>query len=231
MATLGLKAIYSGPCGANKKSISVTCSPGTNPGLFVVVSMANTVNFNNAFYKDTNGNFVQMQRMTRRNMVSTRQVGYWLANPPTGVALDFEVRFTGNQWNPISIYAQSFTGVGQNNLTTEHAYNLGFSGGIDGTTPHSRSITIAANDLICLSGISTQSMSNPFVIGGANAALEVNQHNVNGKFVSVAYSGTSLPAGSTVCTTVSNSGKITNQAWVIPDAVSGGSTRRRIIIC
>ena len=163
-------------------------------------------------------------------MVSTRQVGYWLANPPTGVALDFEVRFTGNQWNPISIYAQSFTGVGQNNLTTEHAYNLGLNNGVNGDTPHSRSITITANDLICLSGISTQGMSNPFVIGGANAALEVNQHNVNGKFVSVAYSGTSLPAGSTVVTTVSNSGQITNQAWVIPDAVSGGSTRRRRII-
>ena len=227
MAVLGLKTVFSGPQSGNTKTLSVTCTAGTNTGLFVVFTMANTVNFNNAFYDGQ-----QMHRMTRRNMVSTRQVGYWLPNPPTGSAKTLEVRFTGSQYNPISVIAQSFTGVTQNTtLTVEHAFGLNTVNGVNGNTPHSRSITIGANDVICLAGISTQGMAYPYVIGGANAALLVNQHNVNGKIIGVAFSGTSLSAGSTVCTTVSISGQITNQAWVIGDgAGGGGSTRRRRIL-
>tara|TARA_R110001592_G_scaffold87910_1_gene259274 strand:- start:57 stop:740 length:684 start_codon:yes stop_codon:yes gene_type:complete len=226
MASLGLQTqFYGNPNGANKKTISVTCSPGSNPGLFVVVTMSTARNFNNAFYKNTSGVFIQMQKMTIRTLVSgsIRQVGYWMPNPPTGVALDFQVRFNGSQNNPIQIYAQSFTGVTQSNLTTEHGYDTSSS-------PHSKSITIATNDLICLAGISTSTMTSPFVIGGVSAALKVSNKSINGKRLSIAYSGTSLSAGSTVCTTVQGSSwaTVTNVAWVIGNGA--GESKRRIII-
>lgn len=230
--TLQQKVVFSGPQNGNSKTLSVTCTAGTNTGLFVVVTMAHTVNFGSATYTDASDQVVTMHKIGSRRYgsLAIRQCGYWLHNPKTGTAKDFKVNFTGGQFNPISIYAQSFTGVAQSNITLEHTFGLGNVGGKDGSTPHSRNITITANDVICLSGTSTQGMSFPFVIGGANAALEVNQHNINSKFTSVAYSGTSLSAGSTVCTTRSNSGKITNHAWVIPDAAGGGSTRRRRIL-
>jgi hypothetical protein len=232
--TLQQKVVFSGPQNGSSKTLSVTCTAGTNAGLFVVVTMADTVNFGSATYTNASDQVVTMHKIGSRRYgnLAIRQCGYWLHNPKTGTAKNFTVNFTGGQFNPISVYAQSFTGVAQSNITLEHSFGFGNVGGVNGTTPHSRNITITANDVICLSGVSTQGMSFPFVIGGANAALEVNQHNVNGKFISVAYSGTSLSAGSTVCTTKSNSGKITNHAWVIPDATGGGggSTRRIILI-
>jgi hypothetical protein len=218
----GFKAVSNQNPNANKQQLSVQCTAGTNTGLFVCVTMAKTVNFNNAFYDGT-----LMQKLTIRtnNSLALRQVFYWLPNPTTGSAKIFEVRFTGGQFSSTSIIAQSLTGVSQSNLTGD-AFN-GLS-----SSPHSRAITIDANQIIYLSGMSQQPMSFPYEIGGNSEALDLNQHNVNSKIIGGAFSVNNLSSGSQNCISKSNSGTITNHRIGIGSFGSGGgSSNKHIWVC
>ena len=208
----GFKTVSNQNPNANKQQLSVQCSAGTNTGLFVSVTMATTVNFNNAFYDG-----VQMQKLNIRtySSISIRQVFYYLPNPTTGSAKILEVRFTGGQYNSTSIIAQSLTDVTQNNLSGDASNGLS-------TTPHSQSLTIDANSVIYLSGISTQAMAYPYIIGGNSEALDLNQHNVNGKIIGGAFSTNNLSAGSQTCIAKSNAGSITNHRIGIGSSGGGG---------
>tara|TARA_R110001632_G_scaffold67464_1_gene158441 strand:+ start:688 stop:1359 length:672 start_codon:yes stop_codon:yes gene_type:complete len=210
----GFKTVSNQNPNANKQQLSVTCSSGTDTGLFVSVTMAKTVTFNNAFY-----NNVQMQKLTIRtnDHLSLRQVFYWLPNPTTGSAKTLEVRFTGGQYAPTSIIAQSLTGVTQNNLSNE-AYNF------HANTPHSRTISINANEVIYLTGMGQQGQAYPYNIGGNSEALDLNQHNVNSKIIGGAFSVNNLGSGSQTCIAVANSGTITNHRIAIGGSGGGSSS-------
>jgi hypothetical protein len=206
------------PSGGSQ-TLGVTCTNGTDKGLFVVVTMPNTVNFSSATY---NGVAMTLIGNSNYGTLSQRQCGFWLANPASGSQYNFVVNFSGNQWNNTSIMAQSLTGVSQI-ATTNHASNGLLS------TPHTRSITIGANDAIYISGISTQAQPYNYEIPTGTAVTNAFAHNTN-KQVEGAWSGLSLSAGATNVTTRSGSGTISNHRWAIGAAGSPAPTRRRIII-
>ena len=217
----GFKTVSNQNPGASTQTLSVQCTAGTDAGLFVVVTMSNSVNFVSATYDG-----VAMQLIGNRSYgsLSIRQVGFYLANPTTGSAKNFVVNFTAAQWQSTSIIAQSFTGVTQSALTNEASTGLL-------ATNNSQSITINADDIIYISGGSTQGMAWPYVIAGISEPLDLNQHNVSGKIVGGAFSVTGLSAGATNIQTRSNSGTITNHRWAIgASGGGGGGGSRRIII-
>tara|TARA_B110000259_G_scaffold109925_1_gene125690 strand:+ start:1188 stop:1856 length:669 start_codon:yes stop_codon:yes gene_type:complete len=204
----------------NSQTLGVTCTNGTDKGLFIVVTMANTVNFSSATYNGTAMTLIGNQNY---GTLSQRQCGFWLANPDSGSQYNFVVNFSGNQWNSTSIMAQSLTGISQT-TTTNHASN-----GLTSTL-HTRSITIGANDIIYISGISTQAQPYNYEIPTGTAVTNPFAHNTN-KQVEGAWSGLSLSAGATNVSTRSGSGTISNHRWAFGSAGGGtGSSRRRIII-
>ena len=208
------------PGGANSQTLGVTCTNGTDKGLFIVVTMPNGVNFSSATYNGTAMTLIGNQNY---GSAAQRQCGFWLANPDSGVQYNFVVNFTGGQWGgPTSIMAQSFTGISQT-TTTNHASN-----GLV-TTPHTVSITIAANDIIYMSGISGSAQAYNYEIPTGTAVTNAFAHNTN-KQVEGAWSGLSLSAGATNISTRANSNTITNHRWAFGSAGGGGGGRRRIII-
>ena len=208
------------PSGNSQTLLGVTCTNGTDKGLFIVVTMPNGVNFSSATYNGT-----AMTAIGNQNYGSAaqRQCGFWLANPDSGSQYNFVVNFSGGQWGgPTSIMAQSFTGISQT-TTTNHASN-----GLV-TTPHTVSITIAANDIIYMSGISGSAQAYNYEIPTGTAVTNAFAHNTN-KQVEGAWSGLSLSAGATNISTRANSNTITNHRWAFGSAGGGGGGRRRIII-
>tara|TARA_R110001632_G_scaffold201361_2_gene324387 strand:- start:432 stop:1097 length:666 start_codon:yes stop_codon:yes gene_type:complete len=203
----------------NSQTLGVTCTNGTDKGLFIVVTMANTVNFSSATY---NGVAMTLIGNSNYGTLSQRQCGFWLANPDSGSQYNFVVNFSGNQWNNTSIMAQSLTGVSQT-TTTNHASNGLVS------TPHTRSITLGANDIIYLSGISTQAQPYGYQIPTGSTLTNAFAHNTN-KQVEGAWSGLGLSAGATNISTIAGSGTISNHRWAFGEASGGGVARRRVFI-
>ena len=199
--------------GGSSQTLAVTCTNGTDKGLFVVVTMVNSVNFSSATY---NGVAMTLIGNSNYGTLSQRQCGFWLANPDSGSQYNFVVNFSGSQWNSTSIMAQSLTGVSQI-ATTNHANNGLLS------TPHTQSITISANDIIYISGISTQAQPYNYEIPTGTAVTNPFAHNTN-KQVEGAWSGLSLSAGATDVTTRSGSGTISNHRWAFSETGGSGST-------
>lgn len=203
---------------SNSQTLAVNCSSGTDRGLFVVITMTNTVNFASATY---NGVAMTLVSSRQYSGLSQRQAAYYLANPATGTN-NLVINFTGNQWNPTSIMAQSFTGV---DTTAGVEASNGAS-----TTPHSRSLTISNNSVIYATGISNNAQSFNYDIGGSSRTASFNGHNVN-KIVEGAWSATGLSAGAQNVTTKADFGTITNNRFEIKEAVaSPPAGRRRIIV-
>ncbi len=192
--------------GGSSQTLSVNCSAGTDRALFVVITMANSTNFNNATY-----NGIAMTLVNNQNYsgFAQRQACFYLANPDTG-ANNLVINFTGSQWSSTSIMAQSLTGASQT-APTNYASNGG------SVTPHTESITISANDVIYLSGISNGGQSFNYDIAGSSRTPAFNGHNTN-KIVEGAWSSTSLSAGSKDCVTKADSGNITNHRWALSEA-------------
>lgn len=161
--------------------------------LLVLVTMANTVNFGNATYDG-----VTMTPVLSKNFngLSQRQRVYSLANPADGTN-QFRVSFTGNQWNGVSIACYTFIGCGG-------VGNTGINGG--STTPNSKSLTCSDGSIIMLTGISNNAFQN-FVIDGVSKST-LYQHNTNKQTAGTLSNNVS--AGSITCTSVVNSGNVTN---------------------
>jgi hypothetical protein len=161
--------------------------------LLVVVTMANTRNFGNATY-----NGVLMTQVLSKNFggLSQKQAVFTLANPADGNN-QFRIDFNGSQFNGVSIACYTFigcAGVG----------DTGINGG--SSTPNSKSLTCSNNSMIMLCGISNNGFQN-FVIDGVSKPA-LYQHNVN-KQTAGALSN-NVSAGSITCTSVVNSGNVTN---------------------
>ena len=129
------------------------------------------------------------------------------------------VNFSGSQFNSTSIFAVSFTGAG----------NFGaFGSNGAATTPNSQSITIAANSIIYLTGLSSNAQNTQYSIGGSSRTFEFS-HNTN-RQVRGALSATGLSAGATNVTTAVDFSTVTNFRVEVLEASSAPTGRRRIFI-
>lgn len=200
----------------NSQTLGVTCSNGTDKGLFVVVTMANSTNFSSATY---NGVSMLLIDNNQYPTASQRQCAFWLANPDSGTQYNLIINFTGSQFNNTSIMAQSFTGVSQATITNFASSGLQ-------NTPNIQNITINANDIIYLSGISGDAQSFDYQIAGITVT-NLFAHNTN-RQVEGAFSTIGLSAGLTEVRTIANSNTITNHRWAISQSQS--ISRRKIII-
>jgi hypothetical protein len=144
------------------QTLAHTQNTGSDLGLLVVITMANTVDFTGCTY---NGVAMTLVQNINYGGQSQRCAAYYLQAPATG-GNNIVVSFSGSQFNSTSIFAVSFTGAG----------NFG-AFGVDGatTTPNSRSITIAANSIIYLTGLSSNAQNTQYTIGGSSEVLYPQQ--------------------------------------------------------
>lgn len=191
--------------GASTQTLAHNQNTGSNLGLLVVVTMANSVDFSSCSY---NGVAMTLVRNTLFTSESQRQAAYYLANPSTGVN-NIVVTFTGSQFNPTSIFAVSFTGV--NGVDTS-ASNTSIN------TPNSQSLTILVNSVIYTSGISNNAQNTGYDIGGTTRGFEFS-HNTNVQ-VRGALSAIGLSAGSQNVTTKADFGNVTNFRVAIKEFVT-----------
>lgn len=178
---------------------------GSDLGLLVVITMANTVNFSGCTYGGVAMTLVQNINYSGQ---SQRAAAYYLQSPPTG-GNNIVVNFSGSQFNSTSIFAVSFTGAGNFGA-------FGSNGAL--TTPNSQSITISANSIIYLTGLSSNAQNTQYSIGGSSRPFEFS-HNTN-RIVRGAVSGTGLSAGATNVTTRADFGTVTNFRVEIQEASS-----------
>ena len=202
------------PAGSSQ-TLAHTQNTGSDRGLLVVITMANTVSFASATY---NGTAMTLVQNINYGGQSQRCAAYYLQNPDTGNN-NIVINFTGSQWNPTSIFAVSFTGAGNFGA-------FGSNGAL--TTPNSQSITIAANSIIYLTGLSANAQSFGYEIGGSTRTFEFS-HNTN-RIVRGALSATGLSAGATNVTTKTNFNTVTNFRVEVQEAGGAPAGRRRIII-
>jgi len=189
--------------GASTQTLSHTHNVGADGVLLVALCMSNTVDYSGVTY---NGVAMTERLNYNSGSLSQRWAFYELASPATG-ANNIVITFTGTQWNPISVVAQSFTGatvggaIGNNDV---------------GPTPNSKNLTIATNSIIYLMGVSTQTQSSGYDINGSTRT-NLFAHNTN-RQVEAALSATGIGAGSIACVTKVDVGNITNTRIEIPEA-------------
>lgn len=189
----------------NSQTLAHTQNTGSDLGLLVVITMANTTNFSGCTYGGVAMTLVQNVNYSGQ---SQRCGAYYLQAPPTG-GNNIVVSFSGSQFNSTSIFAVSFTGAGNFGA-------FGSNGAL--TTPNSQSITISANSIIYLTGLSSNAQNTPYSIGGSSRSFEFS-HNTN-RIVRGALSGTGLSAGATNVTTAADFGTVTNFRVEIQEASS-----------
>ena len=137
-----------------------------NDGIVVVqLTMSNSVTPSTATY-----NGVSMTRLytINRGGLSQRMAFYYLLNPPTGNNI-LRVNFSGNQWNPISLHARSFTNSGG---IGSYLRNGGRS------TPHDRTLTLQQDDsLIMITSTGFNQILTQQIPTGTN--ITFTTHNTN----------------------------------------------------
>jgi len=156
-----------------------TQNTGADGFLFVSFIMANTTTFSGCTYGGQ-----AMTLITTQNFggLSQRWACYGLLNPPTGNN-NIVVSFSSQQFNPVSLFATSFTGSGgAGNFATNGA----------STTPNSQTLAVSAGSCIYATGISNNAFTGIDIDGSARV-LEF-QHNTN-KQVAGALSAVPLSAG------------------------------------
>ena len=190
---------------------------GNNRLVVFQITMANTVTPSTATYGG--------QSMTRlytinRGGLSQRMAFYYLENPPTGNNT-LRVNFSGNQWNPISIHARSFTdsgGVGASLRTGGSA------------TPHNRTLTVEQDSLIMITSCCVNAILTQQIPTGTNRTFTT--HNTNRQVATGAISANAgHNAGSISLRATSTFGNLTLDRTEIKGLSASPSGRRRIIIC
>lgn len=194
--------------GASSYTQSHNQNTGADGFLLVSIVMADTVNFNGCTYGGQTMTQAQVQTLSG---MSQRVVTYTLLNPPTG-SNNIVVSFTGNQWNPISIFAVSFTGVGGTGTA------VAFAGG---ATPNSKTMTVSDGSAIYSRGVSSGGAFISIEIDGSSRTLEPNSHNTN-KQTSGALSAIPLTAGSKNITHTITSANVSILAIEIQEAGGTG---------
>ena len=181
-----------------------TMNTGADGFLFVSFTMTNTTDFSGCTY---GGQAMTLITSRQFGGLSQRWACYGLQNPPTGNN-NIVISFTSQQFNPVSLFAVSFTGSGG-------AGNFADNGG--STTPNSKTLTVSSGSCIYATGISNNAFTGIDIDGSART-LEF-QHNTN-KQVSGALSAVPLSAGSIDVVTKVTFGNVTNQRVEILEATA-----------
>ena len=167
-----------------------------NDGMVIVqLTMANTVTPSTATY-----NGVAMTRLytINRGGLSQRMAFYYLLNPPTGNNT-LRVNFSGNQWNPISLHARSFTNSGGIGASLR-------SGG--SSSPNTKTLTVSQDSLIMITSCSVNQILSQQIPTGV--AQLFTTHNTNRQVATGAISiDVGESAGSVSLTAVCTFGNIT----------------------
>ena len=151
--------------GANFYQFTHNQNTGNDGMVIVQLTMANTVTPSTATY-----NGVAMTRLytINRGGLSQRMAFYYLLNPPTGNNT-LRVNFSGNQWNPISLHARSFTNSGGIGASLR-------SGG--SSTPHNRTLTLQQDDsLVIITSTGVNQILTQQIPTGSNRTFIT--HNTN----------------------------------------------------
>ena len=151
--------------GANFYQFTHNQNTGNDGMVIVQLTMANTVTPSTATY-----NGVAMTRLytINRGGLSQRMAFYYLLNPPTGNNT-LRVNFSGNQWNPISLHARSFTNSGGIGASLR-------SGG--SSTPHNRTLTLQQDDsLVMITSTGVNQILTQQIPTGTNRTFTT--HNTN----------------------------------------------------
>jgi hypothetical protein len=182
--------------GANNYQFTHNQNTGTNRLLIIQLTMANTVNYSGCTY---GGQAMTQLHSTNRGGLSQRMAFYYLVDPPTGNNT-LRINFSGNQWNPISIHARSFTG-------SAGIGNEGRTGGQ--STPNTQSLTVSDDSLIMATACSINAISTIQIPQGSNRTFVT--HNTNRQVGTGAISANAgFSAGSYNIRTTSTFGSVTN---------------------
>ncbi len=157
-----------------------TQNTGANGFLFVSFIMSNARSYTGCSYGGQTMTLIKTQNF---GGLAQRWACYGLLNPPTG-SNNIVVSFNGAVFNPVSMFATSFTGSGGAGLFATDGAS---------TTPNSKTLSVTAGSCIYATGISNNAFTGIDIDGSART-LEF-QHNTN-KQISGALSLVPLSAGS-----------------------------------
>jgi len=152
--------------GSNSHSITHNQNAGSNKLLVVLVTMSNA---SSRTYTGATYGGVAMTQLYQINRggLSQRMVCYHLESPADGNNT-LQINFNGNQWNPISIHARSFTGSGGVGASTR-------TGGQ--ATPHNGTLTVADDSLIMITSCAVNTILTQQIPTGVNRTFTT--HNTN----------------------------------------------------
>jgi len=156
-----------------------TQNTGADGFLFVSFIMSNARSYTGCTY---GGQAMTLIKTQNFGGLTQRWACYGLLNPPTGNN-NIVVSFNGAVFNPVSMFATSFTGSGGAGLFATDGAS---------TTPNSKTLSVSAGSAIYATGISNNSFTG-IDINGSARPLEF-QHNTN-KQISGALSLAPLPVG------------------------------------
>ncbi|GAI76449.1 unnamed protein product [marine sediment metagenome] len=174
-----------------------------NDGLLVVsVVMTNTVSFTNATYGG-----VAMSQVFVRNFGGLSQTTklFVLENPNTGNNT-FRINFTGNQFNPISVFVLSCTGA----KAGGNIINLAGT-----SSPKNSNITVLDGSYIYSYCVSTSAILGIEIPNGNNRPAEYT-HNTN-RQVRGGLSASSFTAGTYNITHITSFTSVTMQTYEIQE--------------
>tara|TARA_B100000963_G_scaffold361392_1_gene396505 strand:+ start:792 stop:1445 length:654 start_codon:yes stop_codon:yes gene_type:complete len=192
--------------GSSSHSINHNQDVGSNRLLVVLVTMSNTRSFTGANY---NGVGMTQLYQQNRSGLSQRMALYYLENPDEGNNT-LQINFNGNQFNPISIHARSFTdsgGVGASLRT----------GGQP--TPHNGTLTVEDDSLIIMTSCSINAILSQQIPTGASVAFV--SHNTNRQVATGALPSGAFNAGTINLRATSTSGNLTLDRTEIKGLSSG----------
>jgi len=182
--------------GANNYQFTHNQNTGTGRLLIIQLTMANTVGYSGCTY---GGQAMTQLHSTNRGGLSQRMAFFYLVDPPTGNNT-LRINFTGNQWNPISIHARSFTG-------SAGIGNEGRTGGQ--STPNTKTLTVSDDSLIMATACSINAISTIQIPQGSNRSFVT--HNTNRQVGTGAISANAgFSAGTYNIRTTSTFGSVTN---------------------
>tara|TARA_B100001173_G_C15934983_1_gene524530 strand:- start:230 stop:895 length:666 start_codon:yes stop_codon:yes gene_type:complete len=193
--------------GANNSQVSHTQNTGSDGLLIASFIMANNRNFTSATYGGQ-----AMTQVFARNLSgsSQRLILYVLENPPTG-SNTLRINFNNAVWNPISIYACSFTGAQAGGNTI----NLAGS-----ATPKTSTISVSDGSVVYSFGLSTNVITSIEIPQG-NARPAEFTHNTNRQVRGGLSNGT-LAAGTYTIEHNCATGGITMSTYEIQEKSGGG---------
>ena len=182
--------------GANNYQFTHNQNTGTGRLLIIQLTMANTVGYSGCTY---GGQAMTQLHSTNRGGLSQRMAFFYLVDPPTGNNT-LRINFSGNQWNPISIHARSFTG-------SAGIGNEGRTGGQ--STPNTKTLTVSDDSLIMATACSINAISTIQIPQGSNRSFVT--HNTNRQVGTGAISANAgFSAGTENIRTTSTFGSVTN---------------------